>query len=755
MREKNLNFQLNFVNFQKFLSHFFNLILKFLIFAYQKMSTLFRVDSILLILNMKALNWIILFNLTFLFHLTTISKTKYESSDSLANDSTSHILKEIVISASKTKIYPDHDEMILSPENIKFGTNALDAISSLPLFISKIAGEELLNLQNAKVNVVINGKPSEYSDLMAYSASQVKNVKYYPFTPAQYSLYYNGPVIEVTIKHPDNRFFYSSNRSQTAFDSPSNHPLNFYTNNEITQNTLMDQTNLFRLEYTYNYSHQNHIFSEVVNNIGNVKNNYKTTNGQSRTIQHYFVINYQYNNDNTLFSFLTRFIKSPKGTSRFPMESSPSIDYENENSTRESLIDMQTTSLTSSFFFDHKFKNGLKLMLNLQGNINWANQFESLKIENETSSDFFKETMTKNKNYALELNINSNKKIGNIIFNAKDRLSMSWLNQTYQYEKMPIGTTLNNTIGMGIKWINGNLSLDISLSYLFLHQRISSTEKQTHHIPTGVLTLGRKINDCLSLRGQGSIGTSYKNIGKLLNNKYYDSENYYQKGNFNVKPVTNTYFSLGLNYISKNSKLSAGYTVSLTYNRNAFFQFVLKEGGDYVQTTLNAKYYSAIGNSIYCKYSPFNWIEFYTNLSNSIYRNPQGCKETYIYKTHNNIIFRGQIMFKLKDWNLSFNTSNKDKTYMGDQILTVPTTFGFDIGYRIRDWYFQGLWRYNSRYYQMEMGNDDFLWRQNTRNAAKNLFAVNIHYNFSFGKPQYKETKAITISNDSGLLREN
>lgn len=53
------------------------------------------------------------------------------------------------------------------------------------------------------------------------------------------------------------------------------------------------------------------------------------------------------------------------------------------------------------------------------------------------------------------------------------------------------------------------------------------------------------------------------------------------------------------------------------------------------------------------------------------------------------------------------------------------------------------------------MGNDDFLWRQNTRNAAKNLFAVNIHYNFSFGKPQYKETKAITISNDSGLLREN
>ena len=64
-------------------------------------------------------------------------------------------LNEIVVTARKTTLKGDHELIFMSDKNRSFGTNALDAVSSLAQFKTDINASNLLSADRKSVYVLI------------------------------------------------------------------------------------------------------------------------------------------------------------------------------------------------------------------------------------------------------------------------------------------------------------------------------------------------------------------------------------------------------------------------------------------------------------------------------------------------------------------------------------------------------------------------------------------------------------------------
>lgn len=88
-------------------------------------------------------------------------------------------LGEVVVKGERIVHKGDHDVLYLSPQNKNYGTNALDAVSSLTLFQTSLNATTLTSWDRQEVFVLINGIPSEGIDLRSYKGADIKHVEYY------------------------------------------------------------------------------------------------------------------------------------------------------------------------------------------------------------------------------------------------------------------------------------------------------------------------------------------------------------------------------------------------------------------------------------------------------------------------------------------------------------------------------------------------------------------------------------------------
>ena len=124
-------------------------------------------------------------------------------------------LNEVIVKGVKYIPKGDHTLLFLSKKNRNFGTNALDAVSSLGLFRTTLNETELTSFDHKQVFVLINGIPSTALDLRTFKADEVKNVEYYPIPPAQYMALTSGPVANIVMKKKHNKLY-------TAYINTSN-----------------------------------------------------------------------------------------------------------------------------------------------------------------------------------------------------------------------------------------------------------------------------------------------------------------------------------------------------------------------------------------------------------------------------------------------------------------------------------------------------------------------------------------------------
>lgn len=117
-------------------------------------------------------------------------------------------LDEIVVKADNVTIGKDGSQiLLLSKSNREFGTNALDAISSINRFKTDLNATKLVSWDNSDVFVLINGVPSTAVDLRSYQADDIRRVEYYEKAPAQYMVFTTGPLVNVITRKRIDRLY--------------------------------------------------------------------------------------------------------------------------------------------------------------------------------------------------------------------------------------------------------------------------------------------------------------------------------------------------------------------------------------------------------------------------------------------------------------------------------------------------------------------------------------------------------------------
>lgn len=116
-------------------------------------------------------------------------------------------LRELVVEGDTYLRKEDHLILFLSKENRNFGTNALDAISSLNRFKTGLNETSLTSLDNEDVYILINGVPADGTILRTYKSSDIKSLEYYPQAPAKYLAYTSGKVLNVILRKQYDRYY--------------------------------------------------------------------------------------------------------------------------------------------------------------------------------------------------------------------------------------------------------------------------------------------------------------------------------------------------------------------------------------------------------------------------------------------------------------------------------------------------------------------------------------------------------------------
>lgn len=177
-----------------------------------------------------------------------------ESSDSTAaaNDTTGVVsLNEVEVVAERVIHKGDHEVLLLSEENRTFGTNALDAISSLVYFNTSLNGRTLTNDLNQNVYILINGVPADGDRLRTYKGDDIKKVEYYAIAPPKYTIFTFGPIVNVITKK-------KRDQQYDGYFNTSNAVATGYGFNQANL-TYTDSLNMVKAGYWVNYR-----------NIGNI-----------------------------------------------------------------------------------------------------------------------------------------------------------------------------------------------------------------------------------------------------------------------------------------------------------------------------------------------------------------------------------------------------------------------------------------------------------------------------------------------------
>ena len=195
-------------------------------------------------------------------------------SQETADSTDVHKIDDVVITADKIVNRGDHQDLYLSDENRNFGTNALEAVSTLPFFRTNLNSTSLTSSDMQNVFILINGVPSTGANLRAYKGDDIKKVEYYNVAPPEYMGYTMGPVANIIVKKRHDRAY-------TGYFNTSNSVTTGFGTNQADL-TYSDSLNMVNLEYLIDYRDIKDIERQTEFDYGNGKssrysgkNNYK------------------------------------------------------------------------------------------------------------------------------------------------------------------------------------------------------------------------------------------------------------------------------------------------------------------------------------------------------------------------------------------------------------------------------------------------------------------------------------------------
>ncbi len=660
-------------------------------------------------------------------------------------------LKEVKVVADRIIRKGDHQMMLLTKENEQFGTNALDAVSSLPLFITSINEKDLLSYDRKTVYILINGVPSTGLELRSYSGKDIKRVDYYPTAPAQYMVLTDGPVANIIVRRRHDRqysgYLNTSNSVTTGFGDNQAELTYSDSLNQVKVGYNMDYRNIKDIANTNQYSYSS---TDAATYIG--KDN--TYTGEWHNIS----ASYQRYQSKSFFNARLYGIFSD-GKEGGPRLLSALSDGMTQNGMGSHQLKDRTNSTTLDVYYSYSFKPQKRLVLNVVNTfgLSYSRATETMATESPSDYNYSLLSSVDNRSYSLIANARYASKLWGGDFSVGARYAYSRLAQTYLGEKFTPHSH-NGFIYLYGAWSWKVISLVPQIGLTLRKQKSIET------VRTDVLPYIRLYGDWWpegKLKGASAqltltLRSQSPSLSNLTGAMTRLTPWLVSTGNPNLKSYWTSTAKLVLLYFPPKTKNKVVLIVQPSYTRNRIATTIFKPNDDkryYIQP-------QDIGGDFECmtymsfSYWPFKWLEISPYLECFVSRFDTPSEKVRFHYVR----YGGQMDFHFEDLSLILAYNSPTKRYDGDLLTHGSIQYSATCQYKFKNLSVGMAYNYlgQDNYTKATVGSFGYYTRSDWK-PLRYMVRLTATYAFSVGRSRRHDYRRINESsgNESGLGRFN
>jgi hypothetical protein len=588
-------------------------------------------------------------------------------------------MEEVVVKADK--IIPKGNHLLLFPsmENKKFGTNALDAISSMDLFLTSINDTSLFSYDRKEVYLLINGVPSTAYELRSYKGDDIKNVEYYTVAPPRYMDLTEGPVVNVIVKKRHSSSF-------SGYANTSNAVNTGHGTNQIDL-TYADSLNQFKLGYLIDYRNVHGISDNSDFTYPNGNQSHYSGDLNYRGEYHKITASYQ------------RFQAKHHFNARLTSIIDPRREYEDRTGTLnfgktnisgmgEELLKSHSTSLAIDLYYRYLIKKNKLFAVNVINSFGKSDSYSSQDFESEngqSDNDYDVSSRFDNRLYSLTMNSYYTSSLWGGTFDAGLRYDYKRLRQVSNGVRYEPNTTERYFLNAGGSWIwNKSVSFvpAIGLSVLNL-----STYAISRHTTSPYLRLYTDWWGKGKAKGTTAQLTLWTRcvppaLGNLAEGISYIDPWLVSTGNSNLKSALRTSANLVLGYFVPNSKNNIHLNITPMYAHNQIGTMLVERDGILTLQPQNISNYWNCEMSLSLTWYPTKWLEL----------SPYFEYYTWDFDTPTQSVrfnYRrvgGRMVVYMNNATLILAANSPTKQYDGDILTRGSAQYSANFQYRIHNW---------------------------------------------------------------------
>ncbi len=656
-------------------------------------------------------------------------------------------LKEVVVKGKQIKHEGMKDIMFLNRQNREFGSNALDAISSLPLLTTTLDDDKLTSRDGQSVFILINGIPSDGLNLRTYQADDIAKVEYYQFAPAEYMTFTQGPVANIILKKRTNRLY-------SAYLSSRNHLNRTHTTDQINL-TYADSLNQVKANYYIMAANTPIKSSDRIRYQDGSSSDYATQGARNKFNEQKVWASYQRFQGKNLFNIEAGYYWNPSSRDISPGQitiKEPSGDQYSGGA--YDMLSNRSSRLYANLYYAYSFSPASKLAINVVNTFGYAGSHNIIRRDVDEMP-----SMT----YEIE--------------NSVDNHIYSLIAYAYYY--MPL---LRGFFSSGLNWTYTTMTQETENSK-FYPKTNSGLAFAGWQRTFGVFSFMPTVGAQLQIQDNGSVSTSYMSpyaqisframgkgklsglsaslslramqispsVGNLAPNPTNITDKLISIGNSGLKRMLNLGANLNLTY-----HLPKGNNIMLIYKPNFYkkqIMPILYQDNEvtYIQS-INGSNYNSHNIDLTFTLKPFKWLSISPNVAYSHvnYHTPTTrVNEGRWY-------YSGGIFATFPHWDFGAYTNCHTKSYEGDFIIRGAGQHGAYVNWKYKG--FTASIRYHYMQYSVidRFGKLNNFQYRHTRDFTKNDITLTLTYFISKGKTRRHDDKIINNSdNTTGLSDYN
>ena len=644
----------------------------------------------------------------------------------------------------------DHDVLLLSEDNRKFGTNALDAISSLNRFETMLNSRTLTNNFKENVYILINGVPSDGDILRTYKGEDIKKVEYYSVAPPKYAIFTFGPIINViTSKKRDQQYdgyFNTTNAVNTG-----------YGFNQAAL-TYTDSLNRVKIGYWHDYRNTGRIseHSEFNYDLLGRKAIYDTRR-RYEGILHNISTEYQRFQGKHLFN-VSIVGKIEPGEDNSSGTAQLFDDKQVYNGTKQSHLKSRVNSIKGDLYYGYTDgQTSFAVSFSNSFGKSYSDAWSEMTIPEPYSQYSYKNSSRlDNDSYALTAYalVNTPWNLIGGSFSAVASYNYSQIEQRYLGTKVAPSYS-NLFVNTAMFWnVNGfyfNEMLGANVT-----KENNGFETRTTFAPRITLYCNYWSPTISHLGIDLQLGTT-KAVPKL--NDLSESSSYIDNwfvatGNPDLKANWQTWGTLRFHYYPKNTRNSITFRLQTNYFDNVYNTCLFYDNDIVrsIQYNLTYKLYASLYLS--GTWSPFKWLAISPYITYSYRR--LGTPDKRVVGEH--VKYGGNVTLTHKNVSLVLAANSSGRSWDGDIVTRYSAQFAAVVQYSLRNWTIGAEWHYSSHNDYEKGSIKGFDYIVNTdRKPMHNLIQLNAVYSFTIGHSRKHDQKKISsgMDADSGLNKYN